>query len=187
MRVGDFHPTTSLSSSWLGAPNFDDESTPLSVTKRMETVDRSASDRTGNAALGLNEIRNILKCSLRCVMLCVNMFIFRKCCFAWKWTSCIYSVAYHLQYLWVYSGLELWLLTVRQTSSLRVIIAYSDYVLALDLFYRLCSLFRFYRATLFVSAVVAASRCPSVRLPVCHVRAFCPDDWRYRQTSLSAR
>jgi len=47
----------------------------------METVDRSAGDRTGNAALGLNEIRNILKCSLRCVMLCVNMFIFRNVVF----------------------------------------------------------------------------------------------------------
>jgi len=45
----------------------------------------------------------------------------------------------------------------------------------------------FYRATLCVSAVFAVARCPSVRLSVCHVRAYYPDGWRYRQTSLSAR
>jgi len=45
----------------------------------------------------------------------------------------------------------------------------------------------FYRATLCVSAVFAVDRCLSVRPSVCHVRAFSPDDWRYRQTSSSSR
>ena len=41
----------------------------------------------------------------------------------------------------------------------------------------------FYRATLCVSAVIAVAQCPSV----CHVGALYPNDWRYGQTSFSAR
>jgi len=44
----------------------------------------------------------------------------------------------------------------------------------------------FYRATLFVSAVFAVARCPSVCLSVCHIGGLYSDGWRYGQTFCSA-